>query len=292
MLKCLESVRTQSRLPDEVVVVDASDHDQLSHDLGVLDLGMPITYIKSVPHLTRQRNQGVQASRGDIIFFFDDDVVLEPDYIEQVLRVYEEDKQGIVGGVQGTLTNVGTQTSWKRRLIIQLFLLDGPGDGRMLPSGLQRWVDSAHPRYQHLVEPLPIEVMNGCIQSYRRTVFDDFQFNEDLPGYGTGEDRDFSYRVSRKYRLYYTPLARAEHRSRPLERMGLAAYYYLLARFHVVTFVNTHGHNPLNWLAFGWSILGRAIYLALLYRSGEAVSELLRGYREGVRMHVLISRQR
>lgn len=291
---CLDSLIKQTRPPDEVIIVDASDTQPLPALLRYRYGNGPLQiryFYSRPPQLTRQRNEGIQASRGDIIFFFDDDVVLEPDYIEQVMRVYEEDTEGVVGGVQGTLTNVNSRMGWKRRLLMNLFMLDGPGDGRVLPSGFQRWVAYGESRYLSMHQPLYIEVMSGCIMSYRRIVVDEFKFDERFPTYG-GEDQDFSYRVSRKYRLCYTPLARAEHHSDPLGRLGLGNYYYQSGQSHVFLFFNAFVDNPLNWLAFGWSILGRMIFLLVYYRSMDAVKGLLLGYMEGIKINSALHRQR
>jgi GT2 family glycosyltransferase len=42
---------------------------------------------------------GAKVAQGDIIFYFDDDVILLSGYIEEALKVYEEDGAKSFGGV-------------------------------------------------------------------------------------------------------------------------------------------------------------------------------------------------
>ncbi|MFC2162078.1 glycosyltransferase [Candidatus Altiarchaeota archaeon] len=45
-----------------------------------------------------QRNQAVEAADGEIVFFLDDDVIVEPDLLDHVLPYYEDPDVAIVGG--------------------------------------------------------------------------------------------------------------------------------------------------------------------------------------------------
>ncbi|MCK5345013.1 MAG: glycosyltransferase family 2 protein, partial [Candidatus Heimdallarchaeota archaeon] len=102
IMLCIESVETQSLPPDELIIIDSSS------TMGLLDiikdrfpsLPFPTHYFHTAPGLTYQRNIGVQRASGEYIFFFDDDVVLDNDYHEKVLEVYDTHSQAMgVGGV-------------------------------------------------------------------------------------------------------------------------------------------------------------------------------------------------
>jgi hypothetical protein len=43
---------------------------------------------------------GTKVAQGDTIFYFHDDVILSSEYIEKVLKVYEEDQKKSFGGLQ------------------------------------------------------------------------------------------------------------------------------------------------------------------------------------------------
>jgi cellulose synthase/poly-beta-1,6-N-acetylglucosamine synthase-like glycosyltransferase len=46
----------------------------------------------------KQRNEAIAKANGEVLFFFDDDVTVEPDIIKKMLKHYEDNKVAIVGG--------------------------------------------------------------------------------------------------------------------------------------------------------------------------------------------------
>ena len=86
---CIESILVQTRLPDELIVVDDGDLDEIPLEFQCIQAGIALRYIKKdVPGLTESRNAGVRIATGDIIFFLDDDVILDREYIDQIMVVY------------------------------------------------------------------------------------------------------------------------------------------------------------------------------------------------------------
>ena len=78
LLRCLKSIEEQTVSPDEVIVVDSSDNPEELHSLCTFHNGILMKYIyTSDRSLTRQRNTGVNNSKGEIVFFFDDDIELD-----------------------------------------------------------------------------------------------------------------------------------------------------------------------------------------------------------------------
>ena len=77
-------------------------------------------------------------------------------------------------------------------------MLDSPRTGRVLPSG-------RNPLVVDVLSVTEVDWLSGCSMSFRRAVFEMFSFNEELTGYGLGEDVEFSYRVHQRGRLLVTP---------------------------------------------------------------------------------------
>lgn len=103
IIKCIESILVQTLLPDEIVIVDASDTQELNSKIKKSESEkIKIIYIHTKAGMTYQWNIGVKNSCGDIIFIFDDDTILKKDFV----NVFENDKERKIGGVCGDVINV------------------------------------------------------------------------------------------------------------------------------------------------------------------------------------------
>jgi GT2 family glycosyltransferase len=271
---CLGSLAVQTRRPDEILVVDASDDEQSARRVAAwLPAGaLPaVRVLHCPPGLTRQRNLAVVHARGDVLTFLDDDVVLAPGYLAAILALFELDPG--LGGAEGVIQTAPLRG--RRRLANAyraFFRMNALGR----PRGVKRsgfLTYDPWPRSAQLVDCL-----SGCNMSYRREVFDRFRFDEWYGGYALGEDCDFSYRVSRAYRLAQTPHAHLEHRMSPVARQRRPALVEM-ARVHHYYFVRKNlPRTPLTWLCWAWSELGE---LLALVKTGDlaTVRGALRGYR-------------
>ncbi|MEM1539531.1 MAG: glycosyltransferase [Candidatus Bathyarchaeia archaeon] len=181
--KCLESILHQTRKPDEIIIVDGSSVD------GTLDIvkHFPVK-IFSEPGLGygHARNIGVQKAEGDIVFFIDADCYAEPDWIEKILPHF---KNSDIAAVTGRLN------LWNREDACARFL--AYVGGRMNP-----------PAHQQLVEIAP--TMNLAFR--RNVVFEVGWFDESM---ARCEDTDFTYRLTRRYKLLYEPEAVVWFRGSP-----------------------------------------------------------------------------
>lgn len=214
--ECLESIARQTRVPSEVILVDASDNSSTSELAGNLNSGFtcPVRYLPARTKSSAvQRNQGIEIASGNVILFLDDDVVLEPNFIAEIVRVFEEDSKREVGGVSGIpilpdRVRVHAQPWWLDRFLMRIFAskeernyhgrLIGPAinfDPADLPDTVQ-----------------PVEWLSGCAMAYRREALLAERFWESFTGYSIGEDIHLSARVGRNYRLLNTTRARLLHK--------------------------------------------------------------------------------
>jgi GT2 family glycosyltransferase len=254
VIRCLNSIVQQSRLPREVIIVDSSDSPVLEARLGAWHDGgtFELRYVRSAPGLPHQRNVGVQESSGDIVFFLDDDVVLERDFIREIKKVFDNDPSGEIGGVMGDILEerqTRQNTRWWQTLLRRCFFLSDYGDGKVRLSGFAT-------RPHGLDEVMTTEFLSGCEMAYRRKVLDEFAFDERLQGYALMEDRDFSYRVSRRYRNVYTPFARCRHLRSPAQRQSQRELDQMLLKNHIYLFRKNSPKTPSHRLAFYLSIVG------------------------------------
>ena len=197
----LDSLVGQSLAPTEVLVVDSSDDAATERVVAARSFPFPVRYLHSEPGLTHQRNVGVAASSGDVVHFIDDDVVLDDDYLREVVRSFVTGGPDVVG-VGGLIASTAPR---RPRWWWRAALVDSRRQGCVLSSGVNILVtDLAH--------ETDVEWLSGCSMSYRRRVFDELSFDEALQGYALMEDVDFSYGARRLGRLVLNPAAGLTHK--------------------------------------------------------------------------------
>jgi len=142
-----------------------------------------------------------------------------------------------------------------------LFLVEGVHEGRVLASGFCTELGDGGRDPTTIVE---VDFLPGGICSYRRRVFDEFLFTERYRALGFGEDKDFSYRVSRKYRLLVTPHAKLHHLNSPEMRPNL----YMNGRKFVVGrylfFKQYVRRGWWSWLLFYYALFGYTLVRVLM----------------------------
>lgn len=286
LIRCLESIEVQTHLPDEVLIVDGSDDDQLGTLLKDQPFdALPIRYIHTEPGLTRQRNIGIEIASGEIMFFLDDDVALDTEYMEKVVDVYKGKRLNNVGGVQGIDLNVTKAfLEGKKRLLFHrlFFLKRNDRYSKLLPSGAVTHLDVASPDIRFSKKPIRIYCMSGAMMSYHQKVFDDLRFDENYEGYSHGEDIDFSHRVSKKYNMYFTSYAKAFHNkpSNKLEWYRTQDFKESYIRAQVYLFRKHLTSRPLNYFAILWSWFGLLAWLGIQERDKASFIGNLRGMRK------------
>jgi GT2 family glycosyltransferase len=278
MAAFMPTLASQTRLPDEFIVVDAGEPSQLEEEmqkaLGHTQVGL--VYLRSEKGLCIQRNRALDVATGDIIFFFDDDVELEDDYIELVLQCFDRQTEPPVGCVQGTLIDPPAEIDGWKAAVYRAF-------------GLTHWTAADDPALyisggvRFCTEPadvIEVPVAQGCRMAFRREVFEDQRFVQFLPGYNQNEDVDMTYRVSRDWTILQTPHARLLHKESPVGRIQYPAQLGQLIFAHWYFFTRYRDKRPGSLARYVWSSSGLLI-LALGRAMRERQPSVLRGIAEG-----------
>ncbi len=245
--RCLESVAAQRCRPEEVLLLDDGTAGAVSLGEVLEGAGIRWRYIqKKEPGLSRSRNLGAGEAAGEILLFLDDDVVLDPGYLEEILRVYRA--HPAVAGVGGRLEEIFYSPLVMS--FLRFFALDSKRrEGEILTSGIGVLIRT-------ITADRPVEWLSGCNMSFRRQVFDEFHFDEGFGPNGWGDDMDFSYRVSRKYPLMAAHRARLVHRVDPAGRADPRSLGHMESFYPSRFFRKNMPKRFIHRVAFGWSTLG------------------------------------
>lgn len=254
------SLTHQSRILDELIVIDSSDDTATKEFIASGNFPFESHYFHVGPGLTFARNIGIQKSTGDLLFFFDDDVELEQNYISHIEQVFLDDTQNEIGAVGGRILNESLEEEtmtlysfFKRKvfnLIRYVFLQSRLGNGRFRYSGMPTQPHaSGVSRY--------IECLSGGCMAFHREVFDKVRFDEKLIGYGHVEDADISKQVlTAGYKIYYEARATLDHFPSPQDRPNAKKLAELTVINYAYFFRKHWSQTWLRKASFWWTLAG------------------------------------
>ncbi|WP_210527351.1 glycosyltransferase family 2 protein [Rubellimicrobium arenae] len=248
----------QSPAPREILVVDSSEEPGPTRRL-IDDLSrrtrIPIHHILSERGSAYQRNVGLARVRTEVVFFPDDDSLVYPGALDAMMRIYDLDRDGIVGGVctaeAKTAPQVGgTSTVGQYRMTL--------GDRLKAKFAVQRArleqrlardpFETAAERRQARLPPLPewleaenakpVYWMTGFRMSFRTHVIRRIGFNENLGHYALGEDIEASLTTqgthyligARNAKIHHYKVPQRRGNGRALGGMQILNRAYILAR--------------------------------------------------------------
>ncbi len=255
--KTLNKLKPHISKLKEVIVVDQST-DKKTFELIKKIKNKKVKYIFSkTPSITIARNIGVNKTNKEtkIICFIDDDVDLGENYFTEILKIFKEYK-GAKGAAAYVPSNDIRNMDKIEKLLRKIFCLSFPEDenariisayGNTYPSKLSKIIKS--------------QWISGVNMAYKRSVFKEQSFDENLLGYTIAEDIDFSYRLSQKHQnsLYITPYANLLHRVSSIERYPTEKMSYINQIDHFYFNFKNLNKTFKQKLIFAWSILGISI---------------------------------
>ncbi len=262
--RLIDSIDNSTKLPKNVIIVDQSFNvlsKIVSNKYNVNHI-----HAKNITGLCDAKNLGVSFCKSDIIHFFDDDIIVDPDYFEIINRHFEQHPEYC--GICGRQKN--SKSSIIKIVAFSFFHIGSFKD-------IRKKCNSGYVK-KPLVET---NILPGGITAYKRIVFDSFKFDDVLIKYCLGEDMDFSYRVSKKFRLAFATNALALHnhsqigRYDPLESFAckMAGYSYFYKKNLTSSFLDRFAYTM---------VLCGVIFDAMSYTFSHRDMDALKGIRKGL----------
>ncbi len=204
----------QTRPPAQVIVVDSSDDPAATRaavQAAADGSGRPVEVLPSAPGTSLQRNLGLARVEHPVVLFPDDDSLLEPGTMAEVMAIYERDREGVVGGVctaealeapaglaprraaayRMTAADRLRKLAAPLRYHLERNVLADP----FLSVGRRCLKRLAAPAWLAERNAVPVEWMTGFRMSFRTEAIRRVGFDEALGTYALFEDTDASLRV-------------------------------------------------------------------------------------------------
>lgn len=240
--RTIDTLLIQTVKPFEIILIDQSAKPSFTRNLSI-----PMHYIhdSALSGASVARNVGMRGAKGDIWLFLDDDVVLEPNFIEEILKTYRED----VTGVSGIITNY-SMPPLRQRFWEKLFQKGPFRDERQT---VYRNV-SRHSQ----VGSVRVRFFGAGLMSFRAEAIREHRFDPRLTGPSPGEDVDFCLRLPKESTLLITPRARLIHNRSPENRKSS---HWLSVQSQVFYYLRERHWRQGMWnnICFAWLKMGYAV---------------------------------
>ena len=242
--KLLKSVKVQTTFPTEILIIDGSTNTSTQTMIYKNEIKNLKYFLVSNKNrgLTKQRNFGISkvSKTSEVVFFVDDDTILENNYFEESIKTFNSDS--LIVGVGGVAIN---ENNWKiidnkknynkniyykfenyiypegQRNVLRnyLNLSSNLGPGKM-PS-FSHGRTCGFPLNGKTYE---VDLLIGMSFSFRRIVFENINFSTYFEGYGLYEDADYSIRALKFGKNVINTKAQLQHFHNPSGRPNQYKY--------------------------------------------------------------------
>ena len=209
LLNSLERVRGLTRIQPKIIVGDNASADSTAKMLETRKANFPTELLPlsvSSPGKSAVLNRAIRHSTGEVLAFLDDDVTVDPSWLEEIEAFFQRNPANCVG--QGSIrTGLGKSSDPEIRRLLQRY--------RTIPE------------LEFSSDVGDLHSLNGANIAIRRTVFDRVgYFDERLgPGAsGTSEDVELAQRIRKAdMKIAYMQRAIVYHR---VDRERLTEKYF------------------------------------------------------------------
>lgn len=276
--RLLHELSRQSRSPDEVIVVDASD-DKSYRDGVLVPAVFPLRWLDSEPHVCVQRNLGIQHASSGWIFLCDDDIGLPENYIEEVEHLVDANPDcGVACGLLMQKDDRGWRYDYPVKSafgLIWAYIFQLPLWGP-ISSGNPKWLKEYFARKGNHLSKAGWPVLTDFHEPFfttpyyslganivRRDWLLQSPFDETLDPHGAGDNYGVIAGFPARSLIYVTHHTKAMHHRAEENRLERTAASLLRTRA-LYQFLRSNNRFPASmrrWLRF--SLIGRALSVAI-----------------------------
>ncbi len=205
LVKCLQSLAQQERLPDEVIVIvreeDAETWEalrQFENPFAQKKILQLVTVFE--PGMVNAYNRGLAAVTGEVVALIDDDAIALVDWLRRIEQYYKDPQVGAVGGPT-------------------VPYIDGKPmlEATTAPCLKKTWYGGHHGNSEKIPDSLrEVHFLRGCNMSFRKSLAQR-QFDSRLKPYWRRNDDDMILGIHRQhYKILYDPQIQVYHHTAPV----------------------------------------------------------------------------
>ncbi len=216
--RTLNSLRAQGVVPVEMIIIDGSDNNETqqiaaAYSKNVGSGNCRVLWQQANPRgAAAQRNQGFAQATQPVVWFFDDDILFEPECVARLWSALQSD--GGLGGVNAMITNQRYQAPGRvSRFMFRL--MAGRRQASYAGMVLGPAVNLLPEDRDDLPDIVSVEWLNLGCTLYRREALPQPPFPIHFTGYSMMEDLTLSLTVAKRWRLANARTARIFHDSQP-----------------------------------------------------------------------------
>jgi len=207
------SILSQTLHPNQVIVIDQSEPSNLDikyfkEIIAPTNINLLYIHDQSIKGLVNAKSASLKHNKCDIISFFDDDIVLMPDYLFEISKAFKNNK--LIMGANGIIIN-RSEVNNLNNLLFNFFHIGLFRDNRQSISFEIN--DSSL---------CSVNTLSGGLSTWRKEVFENVSFDTKNM-FHAYEDKEFSIRVGRTFpnQMYIIPSAKLYHYHSPGNRQSL-----------------------------------------------------------------------
>ena len=203
--RCLQALATQTRAPDQVVLVVRADDEETRGLLAGLELPYPVQVVEPPrTGVVAALNAGFDAVEGDVVAIADDDTEPLPDWLAKIEAHFEADPQ--LGGLGGRDRIVGSDEQ-------------PPVPADQLSVGTVLWFGRVTGNH-HLAAgpPREVDILKGANMSWRTAALGTHRINPALRGRAAEHNWEIELSLAIQadgWRLVYDPEVELLHHEAP-----------------------------------------------------------------------------
>lgn len=271
--KLLETIFNQTLQPSEVIIMDDGNlpfefiqkQKEKFNEKGIEFIYYKKDHSKERRGLSESKNIGLKLAKNEIVFILDDDVELEKNFFEEIMKIWEENKDNEkLIGVGGWVKNQRKKTIFEN-IFNKIFGLSSKIAWDINNVGYQVWNPD-------IKTPTKCFYIEGCLSSFRKKEFEKLGYFLTFSGGRTAlEDIEFCLRAKKSgYYFFINPNAKAMHKKSKTSREKAFLIGFKESQNRKIIF-KKHCQQDLFhkiwffWASFGW-ILRQ--FLALNFKKG------------------------